>query len=163
MWIKCISCIVICLMLLCVLVSCNNSEVPTTEATESPTENPTEQPTTVIPTFIEEARMPTYLPEGIEAELVMQSMSATIVDYYDKNDNVYASFWQKTLTSDNMHLSNEGATVTHLEIQGHEAMLITYETQMDLTLIWTDGEYVYCMLGVIATPEELIKMAESIQ
>ena len=152
-------------IIILMLSGCDNSESPTTETTESPTVISTEPPTeqiTVVPTIIEDIRRPTYLPEGVEEDPVMENLSMVITEYYLGND-FYCSLSQKVYNDSDKYFDNEGVIVRTVSINTHEATLLTYESKDEMYLVWTDGEYIYQLYSYCVPVDEFIKIAESIQ
>lgn len=128
--------------------------------TEAPTEG--KAPVITPPVSIEEVRKPTYLPDGVEEDLVVQNKSAVITDYYI-GDTLCFSLSQKTVESSDKYINNKENNIKEVSIGNIKGTLITYEDRNDIFLIWTDGEYIYELRTNFADVGELIRIAESIK
>lgn len=140
------------------------TSVPTSIGDSGLSETPTEPPVPVItpPTIIEEVRKPTYLPEGVEEEPVMETKAMVMTEYY-LGDELYCSFSQKLLEEYDKYIDNEGAIIDEVNVGEYKATLATYDGKDDVYLFWTDGEYIYQLYTYFAPTDELIKIAESIK
>lgn len=140
------------------------TSAPTSIGDSGLSETPTEPPVPVItpPTIIEEVRKPTYLPEGVEEEPVVENQSMVITEYYI-GDTLYCTLYQRVLNDDNKYIDSEGATLESVNINAHQATIVSYTDKNEVDIVWTDNQYVYHISSDLASIEELLEMAESIK
>ena len=129
--------------------------------TEAPPES-TEKPALIPPATIEEIRKPTYLPNGVEEEIVAQSQSACVYEYYI-GDEWVGSFQQFILTDTKKYFDSEGAITENVFINDYTGLLITYEKKENILLVWSDNEYIYILETEMLEVEDIIKICESVQ
>ena len=110
---------------------------------------------------INEVRKPTWLPANLEECEMIVSRFVIVLDYY-LGEDYYFSYIQAPITHDDIHVDNEGATVTNININGLSGIMITYSTDNRINMFWSDDEYVYEILSELLTYEEVMRIAESI-
>lgn len=114
-----------------------------------------------IPTSIEEVRKPTYIPDGVIEDVVVQNKVQVIIDYYLGNELV-CSFEQVLLKDKNLYADNENSVVDDIMINGFEAKSILSSTDKERIIIWNDGEYIYLIKSMIYGVDYLKNIAESV-
>ena len=132
------------------------------EATEPIPPETTEKPAPTPPATVEEIRKPTYLPNGVEEEIVIESWSGGLYEYYSGDDFV-GSFRQAVLTDSKKYFDSEGAITENVFINDYTGLLITYEKKENILLVWSDEEYVYIFETEVLSVEDIISMAESVK
>lgn len=141
--------------------SVTTSQDPSATTTVEPTDQP-DAPTVTPPTSIEELNAPSYIPKGyaiIDAYHLRKSYMLTYCN--TKGENVL-TFKQTIINADSWGDAAE-ATVTNIEINGLNAVLITYADQPNVyNLYWQDNQYRYNIHGLVESYDELIKMATSV-
>lgn len=116
----------------------------------------------VPPTEIKEIRKPALLPQGAEEEIVVNSNSSYIMEYY-LGDDLCLVFRQSLIDSPNTYIDNENSAIENVLIGGFEGILLTYEKNTDINIVWNDGEYRYALTGYDIDPETLTMIAESVK
>lgn len=116
----------------------------------------------VAPTYIEDKRKPTDLPEGIWEDMILQNQTKMNIDYYDNEEYLF-SFSQMVLKPNDNYIDNEDVNVTHVKINGNDATVIEYIYKNEAYILWSDGEYSYQIFSTECNPEELIKYAEKVK
>ncbi|MBR2354050.1 MAG: DUF4367 domain-containing protein [Clostridia bacterium] len=116
----------------------------------------------VAPTYIEEPRKPTNLPEGVWEDEVIHSNAKIIIDYYVGEDYLF-SFTQFLLKPFDKYVDNEEMDVTYTEINGFEATVIEYQYKDEICILWNDGEYAYQISSNTLGAEALIQYASSVK
>ena len=142
----------------------NNAAIgDSTNQTDANGEETTEQITGITPpTEILEVRKPTYMPDGVVEDVVMNMKSMVIVDYYLGEELIY-SFNQYILKTDDKYYDNQNANIFNVKIKGKEAIFVTYEEKIEKYLIWNDGEYSYVVASTYVSFEKMVRIAESVQ
>lgn len=113
-----------------------------------------------VPTKIEKFKKPQYIPEGVEEEIVAQSVVMNVIDYY-KGDELQYTFKQQLLKARDEIINNENSTVTEIMINGRSGMSFESSESEELIIVWDDGEYMY-LLSSYLDIEESLKIAESV-
>ena len=116
----------------------------------------------VAPTYIEEPRKPTNLPEGAWEDFVVDSSAKIIIDYYVGEEYLF-SFTQFLLKPSDKYVDNEEMKVTYTMINGHEATVIEYNFRDERCILWNDGEYAYQIFSNTLSAEALIQYASSVK
>ena len=116
----------------------------------------------IPPTYIEEVRKPTYLPEGIWEDVLINTGYHKVIDYYIGEEYLFA-FEQALLGSNSISVDNEGATITYADINGNNATVIENITKNVISIVWNDKEYVYLSTTEILELEELMQYAKSVE
>ena len=114
------------------------------------------------PTYIEEIRKPTGLPEGAWEDVVLQSSSGVDIDYY-LNEEYLFSFTQRLLKPNDNYVDNEDVNVTYIKINGNDATVVEYVNKEERYILWSDGEYSYYIISTECGREALIGYAESVK
>lgn len=132
------------------------------------TENPGDESEIPVvsspPTKIEKVMKPTYIPEGLEEDVVVSNISVVVIDYYHGND--WVGSYQQILFRDNEKLfDNETIIIQSTNVNGYAATIIEYGNKDGQAIIWTDGIYYYqiYLFTEHINEEELISIAESVQ
>lgn len=132
------------------------------------TENPGDESEIPVvsspPTKIEKVMRPTYIPEGLEEDVVVSNISVVVIDYYHGND--WVGSYQQILFRDNEKLfDNETIIIQSTNVNGYAATIIEYGNKDGQAIIWTDGIYYYqiYLFTEHINEEELISIAESVQ
>ena len=112
------------------------------------------------PTEILEYRKPQYVPDGVEEEIVLQSVVANIIDYYLGNELQF-SYKQTVLDDEDNRFNNENSVVEQITINGNEASVVTSDGNDELMLVWADREYIYIISSYLKQ-DETVKIAESV-
>lgn len=113
------------------------------------------------PTKIEKVMKPTYIPEGVEEDVVANNKFIVIIDYY-LGDDLILSFTQ-TLYNDKDKLFDNKASISYdVDVNGYNAVALEFESS-DNAIIWTDGVYYYYVHSSIFDIDELSKVASSVR
>ncbi len=115
-----------------------------------------------VPTYIEEVRKPTNLPEGVWEDVIAQTSSGITIDYYLKEEYLF-SFTQRLLVQNEIHIDNEEVNVTQININGNDASVVDHVNKKEIHILWNDGEYLYHILSTECDLETLIEYAESVK
>ena len=115
-----------------------------------------------VPTYIEEIRKPTNLPEGVWEDIVLENKTQTATDYYD-GDIYLFSFIQIVLKPNEKYVDNESVEVSHTIINGHDTTIVERTNNTEIDIFWNDGEYSYHMFSTECDLETLLKYAESVE
>ena len=118
--------------------------------------------TVVVPTYIEEIRMPTGLSDDTWSETVVNSHAKFSCDYYIGEEYLF-SFTQFLLKPNDKYVDNEDVDITYTNINGHEAMIINYVNKEETCIIWSDGEYSYQVFSSQCDIDTLLKYAKSVK
>lgn len=136
------------------------------DTAEETTEEITTEETTVEASkpndIIKEVRKPTWIPDGLEEEEVMNTKTYVAFDYY-LADEYCLTYIQIPIASKDIHVDNEGATLCDIVIKGYSGIYVTYEGQNMINLFWNDNEYAYEIFTETLTLEEVIVIAESVK
>ena len=119
------------------------------------------KPVVTPPTKIEEVRKPTYIPDGV-IEDEIRTQSYFVVDYFLGND-IVCSFSQFIIKENDKYFDNETASVEEIYINEYKASLVTYSSQTEKGIVWSDGEYVYIFVSSVLDVEEMKAIAESVK
>ncbi len=130
-----------------------------TDNTETP---PANDPIVTPPTIIEEVRKPTYLPAGMVEDVLASNKLMVYIDYYLNNEYIF-TFTQMLLTEREKLIDNEGAELSIVDINGNEGVVIQYENKTGLSIVWSDGEYVYQLITQSIDLNELMFYCQSVQ
>lgn len=106
---------------------------------------------------------PKYLPDGFAEVQTVKIDSETEIEYRNKQ-GVKILFSQEPLTEGgNIGVDTEHTTETEIEIQGEKAFLFTADSSEESSyLVWNDHNNSF-LLNSKVSPQELIKIAESVQ
>lgn len=141
-----------------------NFEPSSENESEDISDETTEESTTITvkPSTPERVtRLPTWLPKDLEEVEGIKKPGMVVSDYF-LGDDYYFTYVQHPIDEGGIHVDNEGATITNVFINGYSGILITYQGEMRLNLFWNDNDYLYYICGELITPEEAIKIAESV-
>ena len=116
----------------------------------------------IPPTVIEEVRKPIGLPQNVVEDIVIQNKSFVCVDYYEDGELAY-TFNQMLLKDRDMYLDNEGAIVETVDINGNSGTVIQHTEFSGISVVWSDGEYIYQMITQSKSLDELIHLCRSVQ
>ena len=119
-------------------------------------------PVIIPPTVIEEVRKPTALPQNVVEDIVMQNKTFVCIDYYEGGELVY-TFNQMALEDRDKYLDNEGAVVETVDINGNSGTVIQHTQFSGISIVWSDGEYIYQMITQSTNLDELIHLCRSVQ
>ena len=123
---------------------------------------PINDPVIIPPTVIEEVRKPTGLPQNVIEDIVIQNKSFVCVDYYEDGELAY-TFNQMLLKDRDMYLDNEGAIVETVDINGNSGNVIQHTEFSGISVVWSDGEYIYQIITQSISLDELIYVCRSVQ
>ena len=123
---------------------------------------PINDPVIIPPTVIEEVRKPTGLPQNVVEDIVMQNKTFVCIDYYEGGELVY-TFNQMSLEDRDKYLDNEGAIVETVDINGNSGTVIQHTEFSGISIVWSDGEYIYQMITQSTSLDELIHLCRSVQ
>ena len=137
-------CVIILLSSISFFVSCHQNEVP----------NPP-------PTQIEVKRKPTALPQGIYEDVVMNSKTGLLIEYYQNDEFLFA--YQQDLMDAERTYDNTEVMLTEIRVNGYSGILIEYREEPLIIIEWTDAEYRYQILSEVYGKEELLAIAESVR
>ena len=65
--------------------------------------------------------------------------------------------------SNTYYIDSETSAIENVFIGGFDGMLLRYEKNTEIKILWNDGEYHYILTGYDITPETLIMIAESVK
>ncbi len=126
-------------------------------------ENPPTNGSVIIPpTTIKEVRKPTNLADNIIEDVIVQNKVYVCIDYY-KNEELAYTFIQMILSESDMYIDNEGVTLDTVDINGNKGTLIQHTTFAGISIVWSDGEYIYQVITQSESLEELISLCRSVQ
>lgn len=134
----------------------------TTEAEPEEANAAEPEETKPVPEYIEEVRKPTYLPEGVLADVSAKTSIGINIDYYFNEEYLF-SFTQRVLKSNDKQFDNEGAEVSYIKINEKDATVVEYSDKEEIYVLWSDGEYAYYIISTGCDVETLIKYAESVK
>ena len=136
---------------------------PETTATETEETNLDEpEESKPVPTYIAEKRKPTNLPEGAWEDVLAQTNSGVVIDYYLEDAYLF-SFSQLLLKAHDNRVDNEDGNITHIDINGNSATVFEYLDKKEIYIFWNDGEYSYNISSTECDLADLIKYAESVK
>jgi hypothetical protein len=124
-----------------------------------------EEPPVRVPTKIEETRKPTLMPIGTVEDVILEAENMTISDYYLDGELIY-SYLQLLLTESNHWVSSEGATVSEVDINGHKGTMVINQYpdgERLITVMWSDGEYIYEFVGYYGGVQEALDICRSVK
>lgn len=106
---------------------------------------------------------PKYLPDGFAEVQTVKIDSETEIEYRNEQ-GMKILFSQEPLTEGgNIGVDTEHTTETEIEIQGEKAFLFTADSSEESSyLVWNDHNNSF-LLNSKVSPQELIKIAESVQ
>lgn len=107
-------------------------------------------------TEIKEINKPTNLPNGIEEEIVINSLTTFFCEYY-YGDEYKGNFKQKILNeSGTENIDAENATVYSKYIANNYVTIV--ENEAEINIFWMDNHYYYIINGTdMSFLEELVK------
>ena len=126
-------------------------------ATDEPDNSHTE---VTPPPKIEKVMKPTYIHEAWEEDIVMNSKSMVIIDYYI-GDDVVLSFIQAPFNDKDKLFDNNADVSYTVDVNGYIAVILEYESSGQ-SIIWTDGVYCYHAHSDKLDINELMKVASSV-
>ena len=118
-------------------------------------------PAVTPPATIEEVRKPTYIPEGMIEDTVLQNKAMVYIDYY-LNDELLYTFNQMLLSERDKYLDNVGVEVTTININGYEGIVFQSIETNGLSVVWSDNQYVYHVIAQTTDWEEIIIFCQSV-
>ena len=135
-----------------------------TSASENPNPAVTEPPLADIPeppSSIEVQRKPTALPQGIYEDVVVNSKTGLLIEYYQNDEFLFA--YQQDLMDVERTYDNTEVMLTEIRVNGYSGILIEYREEPLIIIEWTDAEYRYQILSEVYGKEELLAIAESVK
>ncbi|MBQ7376871.1 MAG: DUF4367 domain-containing protein [Clostridia bacterium] len=136
-------------------------ESPAGEEAESPADETLEKEI-VAPTYIEQTRKPSNLPEDVWEDTVVNTNAKVTLDYYIGEEYLF-SFTQFVLEPADKYVDNEEMKITDMEINGNPATLVEYKNKNATCILWNDKEYAYQIWSNTLSIEALIQYASSVQ
>ena len=115
-----------------------------------------------LPATIEEVRKPTLLPQGAEEAVIFDDKWSYFTEYYIENECCLV-FHQSRLNSGETYVDSETVIIEEVMIGEFEGLLLTYEKNTDMIILWNDGEYRYTLTGYGIDLEILIMIAKSVK
>ena len=115
----------------------------------------------IPPESIEEFRKPTYLPDGVEEEVVYQSQTGVLIDYYLGNEYLF-SFSQMPYADRDKYIDTNDVIMEDVNIGKNEAIVVK-NTDNLIKLIWNDNYYLYYLELFGVDVEEAVLIAESVK
>ena len=122
----------------------------------------TTTPIIVPPTVIKEVRKPTFHDENVIEDIVMENKAVVCIDYY-RGEELIFTYNQMLFSNRDMYLDNEGAIIETIDINGNSGTLIQHTGFPGISIIWSDGEYIYQIITQIYPLDELIDVCRSVQ
>lgn len=110
-------------------------------------------------TAIEKIHAPTYMPEGYRCESVMKKICYSQTYYNEKGE--FAYYFDQSLLSAQASLDSQEASVEAVKIGAYDGYLSVDEDGW-INLLWSDGQYGYCISGLLENEEELFRIAQSL-
>lgn len=132
------------------------------ETKDNDENSPMNDPVIIPPTVIEEVRKPTALPQNVVEDIVIQNTSFVCIDYYEGSELVY-TFNQMLLEEGDIYLDNEGVLIETIDINGNSGTVIQHTEFSSISIVWSDGEYIYQMITQSTILDELIHVCRSVQ
>lgn len=114
------------------------------------------------PTIIEKVRKPTLLPLGFEEDIIFDDKWSYLSEYY-VGDECRLVFGQSLLDKGSVDVDSDEAAIENVVIGVFDGILLTYEKNTDVKLIWNDGEYLYTLTGYDIETGTLIMIAQSVK
>ena len=115
-----------------------------------------------LPATIEEVRKPTLLPQGAEEAVIFDNERSYFTEYYIENECCLV-FHQSRLNTGETYVDSETVIIEEVMIGEFKGLLLTYEKNTDVKILWNDGEYRYTLTGYGIDPEILIMIANSVK
>ena len=112
--------------------------------------------------IIKEVIKPTWIPEGLEEEEVMNTKTYVAFDYY-LGDEFCFTYIQTPIANEDIHVDNENATIIDVTINGNSGICVTYTSEGITNLFWNDSQYAYEILSYSLDIEDIIMIAKSIK
>ena len=116
----------------------------------------------VAPTYIEDIRKPTDLPEGTWEDVLAKNSTTIYIDYYCNDDYLF-SFSQMLLKPRDSRVDNEEIDVTYIKINDKDAMVVESLNESEINILWSDGEYSYSIASIVCDLETLTQYAKSVK
>ena len=132
------------------------------ETTDNDENSAMNDPVIIPPTVIEEVRKPTALPKNVVEDIVMQNKTFVCIDYYQGDELIY-TFNQMSLEVRDIYLDNEGVILETVDINGNPSTVIQHTEFSGVSIVWSDGEYIYQMITQSKSLDELIHLCRSVQ
>ena len=111
--------------------------------------------------IITEIYRPSWYPDGIQEEEIISTLGFFIIEYYSGDEYCFC-YIQTPIANDDIHVDNDGATLTNITVGELKGVMITYNTDNRINMFWSDDKYIYEILSETLTYEEAIKVAESV-
>ena len=116
----------------------------------------------IAPTYIEEVRKPSNLPEGVWEDVLSENNTQITIDYY-KGDEYLFSFTQGVLKPNDKYVDNDDINIKDIVINGKNAKVLEYINKKEISIIWNDDDYSYHIFSTECNLETLLKYAESVK
>ncbi|MBE6617123.1 MAG: DUF4367 domain-containing protein [Ruminococcaceae bacterium] len=117
-----------------------------------------------VANVIEEYKEPSFVPDGFERQIMLQSPVNYII-YYNVDEQRNISFTQRLMHKGaTLQLDSTDCEIKEIEIRGYQAKLFEYHNGL-ITLCWHDDKYFYCFSSNYGLLDSslIIKMAESVE
>ena len=115
-----------------------------------------------LPMTIEEVRKPTLLPQGAEEAVIFDDKWSYFTEYYIENECCLV-FQQSRLNTGETYVDSETAIIKEVMIGEFDGLILTYEKNTDMIILWNDGEYRYTLTGYGLDAEILVMIAKSVK
>lgn len=113
------------------------------------------------PDIIEDIYEITYDLSDFTNDFNNHQIDYRLTGYLKSNTNNQIDFYQFTKAAFDVHINTEDATITHLNINGYDA-LYYFNNQGMHNLIWDNGYYVF-MVSSNLSKEETFEIAKSVR
>ena len=77
--------------------------------------------------------------------------------------NAICGYYIILILKDNINCDNEGAIVETVDINGNSGTVIQHTEFSGISIVWSDGEYIYQMITQSTSLDELIHLCRSVQ
>lgn len=114
------------------------------------------------PEYIKNVHKPSNLPEGSWEDVIVESATRIIVDYYCGDEYLF-SFTQGVLNSSENYVDNEEVDVKYISINGNDATVVESKNKKEIYLFWNDFEYSYYIFSTECDIDTLKQYAQSVE
>ena len=116
----------------------------------------------IAPTYIEEVRKPSNLPDGVWEDVISQNNTQITIDYYIGEEYLF-SYTQMVLKVNDKYIDNDEVSIRPIDINGNDGTVIEYTEKNELNIIWSDNVYSYHIFSTECDLETLLKYAERVE
>lgn len=115
----------------------------------------------VPPTTIEKVMKPTYIPDGAEEDVLKNSKSSVVIDYYVGEDLIL-SYQQTPYKNKDKFYDNQASVYYNIFVNEYNAVALEFGSG-EKAILWTDGVYYYYVNSSVLGIDELTRIASSVK